>query len=112
MGSGTKYVSTVTTTALSATPAIGEAVITVTTANIVNLAGNATGGTVRLAACNAATQITFGACTPPALGTTVNSWTSCNGVMGFFSDFLDNGGNPANQGNGLCNFRSKRKGIS
>ena len=74
VGSGTKYVSTVTTTALSAIPAIGEAVITVTTTGIINQSNGTAGGTVRLAACNAATQITFAACTPPVRGTTVNSW--------------------------------------
>ena len=73
-GSGTKYVSLVNTSALSATPAIGDAVITVTTANINNAANGATGGTIRLAPCNASTQLTFAACTPPAIGTAINSW--------------------------------------
>ena len=72
--SGTKYVATVMTSGLNATPAIGDAVITVTTQAMNNAANSAAGGTVRLAACNAATQTTFATCTPPALGGTINSW--------------------------------------
>lgn len=72
--SGTKYVATVTTSGIAATPVAGNAVITVTTQAINNAAAGAPGGTVRLAACNAATQTTFATCVPPALGGTVNSW--------------------------------------
>ena len=72
--SGTKYVATVTTTAIEATPVTGNAVITVLTQAINNREGGAAGGTVRLAACNAATMTTFTACVPPALGGTINSW--------------------------------------
>ena len=72
--SGTKYVATVTTSGLLAVPAIGDAVITVTTQGINNTSSGGAGGTVRLAACNAATQTTFAACAPPAVGTAVNSW--------------------------------------
>ena len=72
--SGTKYVATVQTSGLSATPAIGDAVITVTTQNINNAASGAAGGTVKLAACSAASQVTFAACLPPPVGQAVNSW--------------------------------------
>jgi type IV pilus assembly protein PilA len=72
--SGTKYVATVTTSGLSATPAIGDAVITVTTQGINNAAGGVAGGTMRLAACSASTQTTFAACQPPAIGVPINSW--------------------------------------
>ena len=54
--SGTKYVATVTTTGLSATPAIGDAVVTVTTQGLNNAASGAANGTIRLAACSAATH--------------------------------------------------------
>ena len=72
--SGTKYVATVTTSGLTATPAIGDAVITVTTQNINNKADGTAGGTIRLAACSAATQSSFTNCLPPAVGTPINSW--------------------------------------
>ena len=72
--SGTKYVATVTTSQLSATPANGDAVITVTTQNINNTSSGGAGGQIRLAACNAATQTTFATCVPPSVGTAVNSW--------------------------------------
>ena len=73
--SGTKYVATVTTSGLTATtPAIGDAVITVTTQGINNTSTGTAGGTLRLAACSAATQVTFGTCLPPAIGTPINSW--------------------------------------
>ena len=73
-GSGTKYVATVMTSGLAATPAVGNAVITVTTQGMNNAAGSTAGGTVALAACSASTQTTFATCTPPALGGTINSW--------------------------------------
>ena len=72
--SGTKYVATVTTSGLAATPAVGDAVITVTTQNINNTSTGAAGGTIRLAACSAATQTTFTNCVPPPVGTPINSW--------------------------------------
>ena len=71
--SGTKYVQTVTTTGLAATPANGNAVITVTTQNVGNTSTGATGGTVKMGAC-ATTATTFATCTPPAGGGVVNSW--------------------------------------
>ena len=74
VASGTKYVATVTTSKQDVPPVNGDAVITVTTQAINNAAAGAAGGTVRLAACSAATQTTFGACTPPAVGNTINSW--------------------------------------
>ena len=72
--SGTKYVATVLTTGLAATPAVGDARITVTTQAINNAASGASGGQVSLAACSAATQTTFATCVPPAVGGTINSW--------------------------------------
>jgi type IV pilus assembly protein PilA len=68
-GSGTKYVSSITTTAANAGGTAGGAVITVTSQAI----GTGADGTVRLAPCNAAVS-TFTLCLQPALGTTVNSW--------------------------------------
>ncbi len=70
----TKYVASVATSGLTATPVAGDAQITVTSQGIKNKADGTEGGTIRLAACNAATQLTFAACVPPAQGTTVNSW--------------------------------------
>ena len=72
--SGTKFVRTVTTTDLKATPAVGDAVITITTQNIANTTAGVTGGTMRIAPCAASTQSTFTTCTPPAQGNSVNSW--------------------------------------
>ncbi len=71
---GTKYVATVMTSALEATPVAGNAVITVTTQAITNAADNATGGTVRLAPCAAASQVTFATCVPPVVGGTISAW--------------------------------------
>jgi type IV pilus assembly protein PilA len=72
---GTKYVASIATTGLTATtPVIGDAVVTVTTQAINNAAAGAVGGTLRLAACSAATQVTFAACLPPPAGGVVNSW--------------------------------------
>ena len=73
-GSGTKFVRTVTTAGLGAAPAIGDAVITITTQNINNTTGGATGGTLRIAPCAASTQSTFATCVPPVQGNSVNSW--------------------------------------
>ena len=74
--SGTKYVATVTTTGYTnaASPAAGDAIVTITTQNLKNTSTGANGGTVRLQPCSAATQATFAACVPPVLGGTVNSW--------------------------------------
>ena len=72
--SGTKYVATVQTTAYANPPVNGNAVITVLTQNIKNKSDGTAGGQMRLAPCSAATETTFGGCTPPAIGTTVNSW--------------------------------------
>ena len=72
--SGTKYVATVTTTALSATPAIGDAVISVLTQGVNNQTGGAVGGIMRMAPCAASTQTTFGTCLPPVQGGVINSW--------------------------------------
>jgi type IV pilus assembly protein PilA len=72
--SGTKYVATITTTGLTAVPAVGDAVITVTTQNINNMAAGAAGGTVLMAPCSASTMSTFALCAPPVQGNSVNSW--------------------------------------
>ena len=71
---GTKYVASVLTSAIAATPATGAATITVTTRNINNAANGAAGGTIRLAPCASATAATFATCIPPALGTNVTAW--------------------------------------
>lgn len=67
-GSGTKYVTSIETTA-SNPGAAGGGVITVTSQGIATGAN----GTVRLAPCDASVT-TFAACLQPALGSTVNSW--------------------------------------
>ena len=72
--SGTKYVATVTTSGLSATPAIGDAVVTVTTQGLNNALNGAAGGTLRLAACSGVAQVTFALCLPPPVGTPIHSW--------------------------------------
>ncbi len=71
--SSTKYVASIATTGLAATPVNGNAVVTVTSQDIPNAASGATGGTVRLGACSA-TATSFSACTPPAPGGVVHSW--------------------------------------
>ena len=68
LGSGTRYVSLVETTA-SNPGATGGGMVTVTA---VGIAAGAN-GTVRLAPCAAASS-TFAACLQPDLGSTVNSW--------------------------------------
>jgi len=81
---GTKYVATVMTTGLGLTPAAGgtDGQIIVTTQGMANGANGAAGGTVRLAACSASTQITFATCFPPAVGGTINSWICGPGSTG------------------------------
>jgi type IV pilus assembly protein PilA len=71
--SGTKFVQTVTTSELAATPVSGNAVITVTTQNVNNTTGGATGGTLKMAPCGT-TATTFATCVPPAQGGVINSW--------------------------------------
>jgi type IV pilus assembly protein PilA len=74
-GSGTKYVSAITTAA--STPGVtGGALVTVT---VQNVSTEAT-GTILLAPCNA-NVTTFAACLQPALGTTVNSWVCGPGTL-------------------------------
>jgi type IV pilus assembly protein PilA len=75
---GTKYVASVNTAAIAATPVTGNAAITVLTRGINNAAAGAAGGTIRLAPCASATAATFTACIPPALGTNISSWV-CGG---------------------------------
>ena len=83
----TKYVATITTTAMPAAAAPGAAVITVLTQNINNRTGGAAGGTIRLAPCADTTQVTFLTCVPPAMGGTIASWL-CGG--GAATPALDN----------------------
>ena len=75
-GSGTKYVATVTTAAGTSTGAVGGGLITVTSQNI----GAGADGTVKLAPC-AAASTTFGTCTQPDMGTSVNSWLCGPGTV-------------------------------
>jgi len=80
---GTKYVVSITTSAVAATVGTGQAVVTVLTREIKNKADGTVGGSVRLAPC-AAASTNFTACVPPALGTNIHSWicgpTAANGV--------------------------------
>ena len=84
--STSKYVASISTSLVAATPVTGNAVITVVSQGI-NNRNNAgtftTGGTVRLAPCSSAAS-TFATCVPPAAGGVVNSWLcgagSTNGV--------------------------------
>lgn len=71
---GTKYVASIASTGLANPPTATDGKITVTTQAINNAANGATGGTIQLAACSAATQTTFATCVPPAAGGVVNSW--------------------------------------
>jgi type IV pilus assembly protein PilA len=74
--STSKYVASISTSLVAATPVTGNAVITVVSQGI-NNRNNAgtftTGGTVRLAPCSSAAS-TFATCVPPAAGGVVNSW--------------------------------------
>jgi type IV pilus assembly protein PilA len=88
--STSKYVASISTSAVGATPATGDAVITVVSQaiNNLNVSGSfTTGGTVRLAPC-AAASANFTACVPPTAGGVVNSWLcgpgATNGVDGKF----------------------------
>ena len=74
----TKYVGKIETTGVanSTAPVTGEAVITVTSANIANVVnGNnyAMNGTIKMAPCDASVS-TFAACKPPAAGNPISSW--------------------------------------
>ena len=75
-GSGTKYVSSIATTA-SIPSTTGGAVVTITSQGIATGAN----GTVSLAPCSA-TSATFTACLQPALGSTVHSWVCGPGTTG------------------------------
>jgi type IV pilus assembly protein PilA len=76
-GSGTKYVSTVTTTATN--PGVtGGAVITVTTQNIATGAN----GTITLAPCASGTVTTMATCLQPAFGAAVAQWLCGPGISG------------------------------
>ena len=76
VGSGTKYVASVTTAAGTSTGAVGGGLITVTSQNI----GTGADGTVLLAPCKAASA-TFATCTQPDMGTSVNSWLCGPGTV-------------------------------
>ena len=73
VASGTKYVATVTTSGLTATPTSADARITITTQAINNTSAGAAGGTMQIAPC-ATTASTFATCVPPLAGGVVNSW--------------------------------------
>ena len=75
-GSGTKYVASIGTAA-SNPGAVGGGLVTMTSQNIATGAN----GTVFLAPCNTAAT-TFGTCSQPALGATVNSWICGVGTTG------------------------------
>jgi type IV pilus assembly protein PilA len=71
---GTKYVQTVTTTPLPATPAVGDMTIVIVTQGIKNATnGTVVNGALMLSACKAAAT-SFATCTPPAPGENINSW--------------------------------------
>ncbi|OYU45140.1 MAG: pilin [Burkholderiales bacterium PBB4] len=89
--STSKYVASISTSAVAATPVTGNAVITVTSQGI-NNRNNAgtftTGGTVRMAPCSTAAS-TFATCVPPAAGGRVNSWLcGAGGTNGVDPKFL------------------------
>ena len=79
----TQFVLGIATAALTATPASGQAVITVTSRGInnTNVATPVAGGQIRLAACSENTQQTFAACVPPGPGGVVSHWI-CGPVAG------------------------------
>lgn len=80
--STSKYIASISTSAVNTTPVSGDMVITVTTQGIQNVktAGSNTytqGGQIRMAPCflTAANDgSTFQKCVPPAAGGTVSSW--------------------------------------
>ncbi|MFZ7309580.1 pilin [Comamonas jiangduensis] len=71
-----KFVKSIAVSNLTATtPAIGDAVVTITSQGIKN--GGTTDaleGTIRLAPCNSTTATTFAGCTPPNLGENIAVW--------------------------------------
>lgn len=72
-GSGTKYVTSISTTAAAATtPAIGAGTVTVLVSPNVGGTVTMTANSLRMAPC-ASGQSTFGTC-QPVWGTTVHSW--------------------------------------
>ena len=76
-GSGTKYVSTVTTAAGIAAGGVGGGVITVTSQNL----GGGIDGTIKMAPCSTSAQTTFATCAQPQMGNAVNSWICGPGTM-------------------------------
>jgi type IV pilus assembly protein PilA len=89
--STSKYVASISTAgyATPATPATGDAVITVTTQAIANVkvAGQnsfSSGGTIKMAPCLASTTndgSTFAKCVPPAAGGTISTWICGPGTV-------------------------------
>lgn len=74
--STSKYVRQITTSAVAAVPVTGDAVITVTSQSINNMASGGSyvaGGTIRLAPC-ATGASTFATCVPPVAGNAINAW--------------------------------------
>ena len=70
-----KYVLSITTSALAAPPVTGDAVVTITSLGIKNtISTDAVGGQIRLAPCKASTATTFATCVPPVLGENVGTW--------------------------------------
>ena len=80
--STSKYVASISTTAVANPPVATNAVITVTTQGIANVktAGSntyTTGGTIKMAPCLASATddgSTFAKCVPPAAGGTISTW--------------------------------------
>ena len=77
-GSGTKYVSTVTTAAGTVAGGVGGGVITVTSQG---LGITPATSTILMAPCSASTQTTFATCSQPPMGTSVNTWICGPGTM-------------------------------
>ena len=71
-GSGTKYVTSIATSAANAGGTAGGGVVTVVAQNVGDTGIDTK--TVELAPCNGPTQISFSTCLQPALGQAVNSW--------------------------------------
>jgi len=75
-GSGpSKYVLSITTTALANPPVATNGVVTITSQGIKNsITNDDVGGKIRLAPCKSAAATLFSACVPPALGENVGTW--------------------------------------
>jgi type IV pilus assembly protein PilA len=71
----TKYVASIQSTALAATPVVANGVFTVTTRNVANTTANppVAGGTILFKPCSTVAT-TFAACIPPSGGGVVATW--------------------------------------